>query len=126
VTLLARLLVAWAISAAGLWVANDLFGGVRIHGWTAYLLGAAVLGVANAVLKPVLTLLTLPLILVTFGFFLLVINIAMVALAAWVTPSFSVHGFWTYVGTIVVLWLVNWAGNTFVDRAAPKRPRYGR
>ena len=122
-TLLARLLVAWAISAAGLWVANDLYGGVRIHGWTAYLLGAAVLGVANAVLKPVLALLTLPLILVTFGFFLLVINIAMVALAAWVTPSFSVDGFWTYLGTIVVLWLVNWAGNTFVDRAAPKRRR---
>ncbi|HEY2935639.1 MAG TPA: phage holin family protein [Gaiellaceae bacterium] len=122
-TLLPRLLVAWAISAAGLWVANDLFGGVRIHGWTAYLVGAAVLGAANAVLKPVLTLLTLPLILVTLGFFLLVINIAMVALAAWVTPNFSVHGFWTYVGTIVVLWLVNWAGYTFVDRAAPKRPR---
>ena len=121
--LLARLLVAWAISAAGLWVANDLYGGVHIHGWTAYLLGAAVLGLANAVLRPVLTLLTLPLILVTLGFFLFVINIAMVALAAWVTPDFSVHGFWTYAGTVVVLWLVNWAGHTFVDRAAPKRRR---
>jgi putative membrane protein len=114
---LARLLVAWAINAAALWVANDLFGGVHIHGWAAYLIGAAVIGVANAVLKPILTILTLPLVLVTLGFFLLIINIAMVALAAWVTPNFSIHGFWAYVGTVVVVWLVNWAADALADRA---------
>jgi putative membrane protein len=113
----ARFALAWGINALALWVANGLFGGVSIRGWTAYLLGAAVLGVANAVLKPVLAVLTLPLILVTLGFFLLVINVAMVALAAWVTPNFVVHGFWTYVGVVLILWIVNWAGNAFVDRA---------
>jgi putative membrane protein len=118
---LARFAVAWAINALALWVANGLFGGVRIHGWAAYLIGAAVLGVANAVLKPVLTLLTLPLIVLTLGFFLLVINIAMVALAAWIAPNFSVHGFWTYVGVVVIVWLVNWAGNAFVDRMVVAR-----
>jgi putative membrane protein len=112
----ARFGLAWAINALGLWVANGLFSGVWIHGWTAYLVGAAVLGIANAVLKPVLAILTLPLILVTLGFFLLVINVAMVALAAWITPNFSVHGFWTYVGVVTILWIVNWAGNAFVDR----------
>jgi putative membrane protein len=119
---LARLLVAWAINAAALWVANDLFAGVHIHGRAAYLIGAAVLGVANAVLKPILTILTLPLVLVTLGFFLLIINIAMVALAAWVTPRFSIHGFWAYVGTVVVVWLVNWAADALADRA-PKNWR---
>jgi putative membrane protein len=119
---LARLLVAWAINAAALWVANDLFAGVHIHGRAAYLIGAAVLGVANAVLKPILTILTLPLVLVTLGFFLLIINIAMVALAAWVTPNFSIHGFWAYVGTVVVVWLVNWAADALADRA-PKNWR---
>ena len=114
----ARFALAWAINALALWVANGLFGGVRIHGWTAYLVGAAVLGIANAVLKPVLAILTLPLILFTLGFFLLVINMAMVAFAAWITPNFSVHGFWTYVGVVVIVWLVNWAGNSFVDRTA--------
>jgi putative membrane protein len=114
---LARLLVAWAINAAALWVANDLFDGVHIHGRAAYLIGAAVIGVANAVLKPILTILTLPLVLVTLGFFLLIINIAMVALAAWVTPNFSIHGFWAYVGTVVVVWLVNWAADALADRA---------
>jgi putative membrane protein len=121
VTLLPRLLVAWAISAAGLWVANDLFGGVRIHGWTAYLVGAAVLGAANAVLKPVLTLLTLPLILVTLGLFYLVINIAMVALAEWIAPDFSIDGFWSYVGTVVVVWAVNWLGQQALDSLRPAR-----
>ena len=119
--MLLRLAVAWAINALALWIANGLFDGVQIHGWTAYLVGAAVLGIANAILKPVLAILTLPLIIVTLGFFLLVINIGMVALAAWIAPNFTVHGFWTYVGVVVIVWLVNWAGSTVVDRITPKR-----
>src|ERR1051325_10727251 len=102
-----RLAVAWAINAAALWVADALWDGVRIHGWTAYLVGAAVLGIANTVLKPLLTILTLPLIIVTLGFFYLVINIGMVALAEWIAPNFSIDGFWSYVGTVVVVWAVN-------------------
>ena len=89
----ARFAAAWAINALALYVANGLFAGVVIHGAAAYLIGAAVLAVANAVLKPVLALLTFPLILVTFGFFYLVINIAMVALAEWVAPNFTVDVF---------------------------------
>ena len=116
-----RLLLAWAANALALWVANGLFAGVRIHGWAAYLLGAAVLGLANAILKPVLALLTLPLILLTLGFSYLLLSIAMVALAAWAVPSFAVHGFWTYLGTVVVIWVVNWAVHALVDRAAPDR-----
>lgn len=110
-----RLVVAWALNALALWVANGLFESVRIHGWGSYLLAAAALGIANSVIKPVLTILTFPLILVTLGFFLLVINIAMVALAEWIAPDFSVDGFWTYVGTVVIVWLVNWAGQAFVN-----------
>src|SRR5919204_5686349 len=113
-----RFAAAWGINALALYVANGLFTGVYIHGAAAYLVGAAVLAIANAVLKPILALLTLPLILVTFGFFYLVINIAMVALAAWVAPDFSVHGFWAYVGVVVIVWLVNWAVTAFVDRTA--------
>lgn len=118
---LTRFAAAWGISALALYVANGLFSGVRIHGAAAYLVGAAVLAIANAVLKPLLALLTLPLILVTFGFFYLVINIAMVALAAWIAPNFSVHGFWTYVGVIVIVWVVNWAVTAFVDRTVGRR-----
>lgn len=110
-----RLAVAWGINAAALWVANALFESVRIHGWKAYLIGSAVLGIANAIIKPVVAVLTLPLIIVTLGFFLLVINIGMVALAEWVAPNFSIDGFWTYVGTVVILWAVNWIAYSLID-----------
>ncbi len=105
-----RLVIAWAINLAALWAANTIWEGVRIHGWKAYVIGSAVLGIANAVLKPLLTIVTLPLIIITLGFFYLLINIAMIALAEWITPNFSIHGFWTYVGTVVVVWAVNWIG----------------
>ena len=117
-----RLVVAWAINAAALWVANAIFGGVRIHGWWAYIIGAAVLGIANAVIKPVLTILTLPLIIVTLGLFLLAINIAMVALAEWIAPNFSIDGFWTYVGVVVIVWLVNWVAHQLIDELEDRMP----
>ena len=102
-----RLIIAWAINLAALWAANALWDGVHIKGWTAYLIGSAVLGVANAILKPLLTVLTLPLIIVTLGLFYFAINIAMVALAVWIAPDFSIDGFWTYVGATIVVWLSN-------------------
>jgi putative membrane protein len=123
--LVLRLVIAWAINAAALWVADALFSGVRIHGWWAYIVGAGVLGIANTVIKPVLTLITLPLILLTLGLFLLVINIAMLALAEWIAPNFSIDGFWTYVGTVVIVWLVNWIGHSLEDqRVGERRPSF--
>ena len=116
-----RLAVALAINAAALWVADALFSGVRIHGWWAYIIGAAVLGIANAVIKPILAVLTLPLIIVTLGFFYLVINIAMIGLAEWIAPNFSIDGFWTYVGTVVIVWLVNWIGYAIVGQLEDTR-----
>lgn len=120
-----RLAIAWAINLAALWAADALWDSVRIDGWTAFLIGSAVLGIANAVLKPLLAILTLPLIIVTLGFFYLVINIAMVALAELIAPDFSINGFWTYVGTVVVVWAVNWIGDQIVgDLASRRRARF--
>jgi putative membrane protein len=120
-----RLAIAWAINLAALWAADALWHGVRIDGWASYLIGSAVLGVANAVLKPLLTIATLPLIIITLGLFYLVINIAMVALAELAAPHFSIDGFWTYVGTVVVVWAVNWiAGQILGDLATRARPRW--
>ena len=116
-----RLLVAWAINAGALWAASALWEGVDIHGWAAYLIGAAVLGIANTIIKPLLAVLTLPLIILTLGFFYLVINIAMVALAEWIAPNFSVDGFWSYVGTIVVVWAVNWIADQVLESGPNRR-----
>ena len=114
--LLPRLVAAWAINAGALWVANAIFDGVRIHGWTAYLVGAAVLGVANAVIKPILAVLTLPLIIVTLGISYFLINVAMLALAAWIAPHFSVSGFWTYVGAVIVIWAINAVAGQVIEK----------
>jgi putative membrane protein len=125
VSFVPRLAIAWAINLAALWVANAIWDGVRIEGWKAYLIGSAVLGVANAVLKPLLTIVTLPLIIITLGFFYLLINIAMIALAEWIAPNFSIDGFWTYVGTVAVVWAVNWIGGQVLgDMERRGRPRF--
>jgi len=110
-----RLLIALATNALALWASGRLFEGVSIHGGWAYVIGAVVLGFVNGVIKPILTILTLPLVILTLGFFYLLINIGMVALTAWITPNFSVHGFWSYVGTVFIIWLLNWAVGSLVD-----------
>jgi putative membrane protein len=120
----ARLAIAWAINLLALWIANALWDSVSIHGWAAYLIGSAVLGIANAIVKPLLAILTLPLIIVTLGLFYLLINIAMVALAEWIAPNFSIDGFWTYVGVVVIVWAVNWiAGQILGDLEERRRLR---
>lgn len=104
---LARLAVAWLLNAVALWLADRLFDGVAIDGWGPLLLAALVLGVLSAILKPVLLILSIPLILVTLGLFILVINVALLALTDWIVGGFDIGGFWTYLGTVVLVWLVN-------------------
>jgi putative membrane protein len=122
--LLMRIALAIAINALALWIANLLWASVDIHGFWAYVIGAAVLGIANAVIKPILAILTLPLIVLTLGIFYLFINILMVLLAEWIAPNFSIDGFWTYVGVVFIVWLVNWVAGFAVDQFERPRARY--
>jgi putative membrane protein len=102
-----RLLVYWGVNVLALIVCDWLFDGITIGGWGPLLIGAAVLGLANWIVKPILAILTLPLIIVTLGLFYFAINVAMLALAEWIAPDFSIDGFWTYIGATIVIWLVN-------------------
>ena len=81
------LLIGWGVNIVALLVIDWMFDGVEIGRWGPVLLGAAVLGIANAILKPILALLTLPLILITFGLAYFAINVAMLALAEWIAPT---------------------------------------
>src|SRR5881392_3055421 len=118
-------ILAWVANIAALAVADWLFSGVSIDGWWPLLIGAAVLAIANTILKPVLTLLTLPLVIVTLGLFLFVINVAMLALAEWIAPDFSIDGFCTYIGATIVVWFVNYVlYGLFGLRESSKAPRY--
>ena len=105
--LLIRLLVLWGINVLALIVVDWLFDGVQIGRWWPLLLGAFVLMVGNAILKPILAIVTLPLVIITLGLSYFAINVLMLALAEWVAPDFSIDGFWTYVGATIVVWLVN-------------------
>jgi putative membrane protein len=90
-------------AALGLWLADGLLVGIGIESLTALLLSAVVLGLCNAVVKPVLLILTLPATVLTMGLFLLVINGLVLALVAWLVPGFSIAGFWPAVlGALIV------------------------
>jgi putative membrane protein len=108
-------LIGWGINIVALLVVDWVFDSVQIGRWGSLLLGAAVLGLANAILKPILAILTLPLILITLGLFYFALNIAMLALAELIAPHFSIDGFWTYVGATIVVWLVNWVQRSLLD-----------
>jgi putative membrane protein len=104
-------LVGLGINVVALLVIDGIFDSVEIGRWGSVLIGAAVLGIANAIVKPVLTILALPLIIVTLGLAYFAINVLMLALAEWTASDFSIDGFWTYVGATIVVWLVNWILN---------------
>jgi putative membrane protein len=104
-------LIGWGINIVALLLVDGIFDSVEIGRWWPVLVGAAVLGIANAVVKPVLAVLALPLIIVTLGLAYFAINVLMLALAEWIATDFSIDGFWTYVGATIVVWLVNWVLN---------------
>ena len=115
-TWLVRLLILWGINVLALIVVDWLFGSVDIGRWGSLLVGALVLMIGNAIIKPILAILTLPLVIITFGLFYFAINVAMLALAEWVATRFSIDGFWTYVGATIVVWLVNLVVGRLLDR----------
>jgi putative membrane protein len=115
VILVVRALISWGVNVLALIVINWMFTSVTIEGWPSFLIGGATLAFGNAFIKPVLALLTLPLIIVTLGLAYFAINVAMLALAEWIAPDFSVDGFWTYVGATIVVWLVNLLVNRGLD-----------
>ncbi|HQR50665.1 MAG TPA: phage holin family protein [Methylophilaceae bacterium] len=88
-------LLHWGIMSLSLWVASHLFSGLEFSSKSSLLVSALMLGFVNAILKPILILLTLPLTLLTLGLFLLVINALMIQLVAALVSGFKVSDFWT-------------------------------
>jgi putative membrane protein len=111
-----RLLILWGVNVLALIVVDWIFDGVNIGRWGSLLVGALVLMVGNAIIKPILAILTLPLVIITLGLSYFAINVLMLALAEWVAENFSIDGFWTYVGATIVVWLVNVIVGRLLDR----------
>ena len=97
------LLVSWLVATIAILVAAHLIPGIHVRDLGAALIGAAILGILNAVIKPILLVLTLPITLLTLGLFLFVINALMFLLAGSVIHGFQVTGFWpALLGSLVV------------------------
>jgi len=122
--LLVRFLVLWGINALALIVVDWIFSSVAIGRWGSLLLGAFVLTIGNTILKPILAILTLPLIIVTLGLAYFALNVLMLALAEWIASDFSIRGFWTYVGATIVVWLVNITIGRLLLRGRGRSRRY--
>jgi len=108
------LLLRIVIVAIGLWVASKLVPGVEIADAWSLVWAALLLGIVNAIVRPIVILLTLPLTILTLGLFLLVINAAMLSLVAWMLAGMTVAGFWSAVFGSVVISITGWLASAFI------------
>lgn len=102
-----NLLLRWLVYTLAIAITGYLLPGVHIESFAAALVAALVLGLINAVLRPILIILTLPATILTLGLFILVINALLILLAANIVPGFSVDGFWWACLFGIILSLVN-------------------
>jgi putative membrane protein len=104
-----------AIVALGLWLASYLLKGLQFDSGLTLLAAALLLGIVNAIVRPIAVVLTLPLTLLTLGLFLLVVNAAMLGLVALLLSGFSIPGgFWTAVGASLIVSLTGWVASGLI------------
>jgi len=114
-------------TAVGFWIASKILPGVHVDTTTALIEGGLLLGVINALVRPILTILTLPITIITLGLFLLVVNAIMVWLVTLFIHRIHIHGFVSLILTVIVLGLTSWVAsgviNAVTDRSGSDRDR---
>lgn len=103
-----------AIVALGLWLAAKIFVGLQFDTPGTLLAAALLLGIVNAIIRPIAIILTLPLTLVTLGLFLVVVNAAMLSLVALLLDGFHISSFWTAIGASLVVSLTSWVASGLI------------
>ncbi|HEY8048969.1 MAG TPA: phage holin family protein [Ramlibacter sp.] len=111
--------VHWAITAFSLWIASKIFKGLKFDNGRSLLVSALLLGFANAIVRPLLFWLTLPLTIVTFGAFLLVINALVLLLVAALVRGFRISGFWTAFFASIFIGLLSLVFGALVSTQDP-------
>jgi putative membrane protein len=109
-----RFIVQFLVTCLALWLAAQVVPGVGFTDTPTLLLAAVLLGIANAIVRPILTILTFPLTILTFGLFLLVVNAAVIGLVAALLGGFVVDGLWAGVGAAIVTGVVSWIAGWFI------------
>ncbi|PYO62627.1 MAG: hypothetical protein DMD49_11565 [Gemmatimonadetes bacterium] len=107
-------LVRLLVTALGLWAATAIVPGVTIHGLGSLIGAALLLGLVNAVIRPIILILTLPLTLLTLGLFIFVVNGISLALVAWLMPGFTLSGFGAAILGSIVVGLTGWVASIFI------------
>jgi putative membrane protein len=102
------------ITAGGLWLAAWQLDGMHLGGPLSLFFAALVLGIVNALVRPIMLVLTLPFTVLTLGLFLFVVNGAMLGLAALLVPGFIIDGFWTAVFGAIIVSLTGMVANWFI------------
>jgi len=108
------LVIRWLVSAVALYLTSLVVRGIEVQGVGSLFFAAATIGILNAVVRPLILLLTLPLNIVTLGLFTLVVNAAMLKLASEVVRGFEVHGFWSALGGWLLLSLFTFLINIVI------------
>ena len=109
------IVLRWLTLTGAILLASYMLDGIYVSGFGAALGAAAILGILNAFFRPIALILTLPINIVTFGLFTFVINAVMLKMASGVISGFDVGGFWTAIFGSLVISLVSWALNTFIN-----------
>jgi putative membrane protein len=118
------LLVRLAGNLAALWVASELFDEMTYgDAFGTLLLAAVVFTVVNWIVKPIVAILSIPLIILTLGVAYFFVNVLMLLLTDWVVDDFEAGGFWTVVGATIVIWVVNLVISAFLHDVSRSRPR---
>lgn len=119
-----RFLARLFLNGIAILVAAWFLPGLEVAGPEAALIAGAILGIVNALVRPVLFVLTLPLTLLTLGLFIFVVNAACLALTAWVVPGFHVAGFWSALVGALIVSVVSWLlSGVFIGRSERRRVR---
>ena len=109
------ILIRWLILTVAILSAAYLLDGMEVRGFTSAFFAAAVLGMLNAVVRPVLIILTLPLNILSLGLFTFVINAFLLKMASGVIPGFEVHGFWPALFGSLIISLVSWLLSSLIN-----------
>jgi putative membrane protein len=105
----------WLLLTIAILLTPYLVGGIQVTGFFAAFFAAAALGILNALLRPLLLILTLPINIFTFGLFTLVINGLLLKMVSGVVPGFRVYGFWSAVFGSLIISLVSWLLSSFIN-----------
>ena len=115
------MLIRWALSALALVLTTKIVPGITVNTFTTLIIAALVLGLVNAIVRPILVFFTLPLTFLTLGLFLLVVNAITFGLAAWLVPGFQVNGFVPALLGSIVMSLLSFVFSMFVKLGEEKK-----